>query len=45
MQMLPATDTYWKRDDKGQPAQPCMIPRMHDWINRNCPGTKTALRE
>ena len=43
--MPPAADTYWTRDDQGQPAKPRMIPRMNDWINRNCPGTKIALAE
>jgi uncharacterized protein (TIGR03437 family) len=40
-----ATDTYWTRDDKGQPAKPRLIPRMHDWVNQNYPGTKLAITE
>ena len=40
-----ATDTYWTRDDQGQPAKPRLIPRMHDWVNQNYPGTKLAITE
>jgi uncharacterized protein (TIGR03437 family) len=40
-----ATDTYWTRDDQGQPAKPRLIPRMHDWVNQNYPGTKIAITE
>jgi uncharacterized protein (TIGR03437 family) len=40
-----ATDTYWTRDDQGQPAKPCLIPRMRDWVARNYPGTKIAITE
>jgi uncharacterized protein (TIGR03437 family) len=40
-----ATDTYWTQDDQGQPAKPRLIPRMHDWVNQNYPGTKLAITE
>ena len=40
-----ATDTYWTRDDQGQPAKPRLIPRMHDWVDQNYPGTKLAITE
>ncbi len=40
-----ASDTFWTQDDQGQPAKPCIIPRMHDWVNQNYPGTRIALTE
>jgi uncharacterized protein (TIGR03437 family) len=40
-----ATDLVWGLDDQGNPALPRLIPRMHDWVNQNYPGTKTAITE
>src|ERR1022692_1670778 len=40
-----ATDPVWGLDDQGKPALPRLIPRMHDWVNLNYPGTKTAITE
>jgi uncharacterized protein (TIGR03437 family) len=37
--------SYWNVDDQGQPARPRLIPRMHDWVNQNYPGTKIAVTE
>jgi uncharacterized protein (TIGR03437 family) len=40
-----ATDPVWGLDDQGNPALPRLIPRMHDWVNQNYPGTKLAITE
>ena len=37
--------SYWNVDDQGQPARPRLIPRMHDWVDQNYPGTKLAITE